>query len=59
MRSKRLELASISMSDRARAGTEKVAGGRTLLGAVLKVMPAILDISSATFTSKPFFVFKP
>ena len=31
----------------------------TLFGAVLNSMPVIFEISSATFTSKPFFVFRP
>lgn len=34
-------------------------GRHTLLGAVLKSSPVTFDISAATLTSKPFFVFNP
>jgi hypothetical protein len=56
MRSKSFKLANNNIRTVVKNDTGH---GGTLFGAVLKEIPVSLDISSATFTSKPFLVLSP
>lgn len=58
---KHAEVGGVNFSVSCEGGPSGCGGGDTptLFGAVLNSRPVILEISSATFTSKPFLVLRP